>query len=156
MDCSMPNFPVHHHFPRLLKLLSIESVMSSNPLILCCPPLLLPSVFPSFSVFSSESTLHIRQSIGASALVLPIVIQSWFPLWLTGLIWLLSVDAQVSSPGTTASILQCSVFFMVQLSPPYMTTGKTIALTRQTFVDMSAPWCSSAFKVRAASTERST
>ena len=77
----------------LLKLMSIELVMPSNHLILCCPLLLLPSIFPSIRVFSNESVLHIRwQSIGASALasVLPMNIQDWFPLGWTGWISLQS------------------------------------------------------------------
>ena len=60
MDCSMPGFPVHHQLPELLKLMSIESVMPSNHLILCRPLLLLPSIFPSIRIFSNESVLHIR------------------------------------------------------------------------------------------------
>ena len=60
MDCSMPGFPVHHQLPELLKLMSIESVMPSNHLILCCPFLLLPSILPNIRVFSNESVLHIR------------------------------------------------------------------------------------------------
>ena len=60
IDCSTPGFPVLHYFPELLKLMSIESVMPSNHLILCCPLLLLPSVFPRIRVFSSELALHIR------------------------------------------------------------------------------------------------
>ena len=60
MDCSTPGFPVHHQFPELLKLMSIESVMPLNHLILCCPLLLLPSIFPSIRVFPNESVLHIR------------------------------------------------------------------------------------------------
>ena len=60
MDCSAPSFPVHHQLQSLLKLMSIESVMPSNHLILCCPLLLLPSIFPSIRVFSNESVLHIR------------------------------------------------------------------------------------------------
>jgi len=78
---------------RLLKLMSIELVMPSNHLILCWPLLLLPSIFPSFRVFSNESALRFcGQSIGvsASASVLPMNIQGWFPLGLTGLIFLLS------------------------------------------------------------------
>ena len=62
MDCSIPGFPVHHSPLSLLKLMSIESVMPSNHLILCCPLLLLPSIFPSIRVFSNESVLHIRWS----------------------------------------------------------------------------------------------
>ena len=60
MDWSMPGFPVHHQFPELLKLMSTESVMPCNHLILCHPLLRLPSIFPSISVFSNDSTLHIR------------------------------------------------------------------------------------------------
>ena len=60
MDCSTPGFPVHHHSQSLLKLMSIESVMSSYHLSLCCPLLLLPSIFPSIRVFFNESVLHIR------------------------------------------------------------------------------------------------
>ena len=78
------------NFQNLLKLMSIESVMPSNHLILCCPLLLPPSIFPSIRVFSDESVLRIRwpKSIGvsASASVLPVNIQGWFPLELTGLI----------------------------------------------------------------------
>ena len=60
MDCSTPGFPVHQQLQSLLKLMSIKSVMPSNHLILCCPLLLLPSIFPSIRVFSNESVLHIR------------------------------------------------------------------------------------------------
>ena len=60
MDCSTPGFPVHHQLPELAQLMSVESVMPTNHLILCCPLLLLPSTFPSISVFSNESTIHIR------------------------------------------------------------------------------------------------
>ena len=60
MDCSMPGIPVHHQLPESTQLMSIESVMPSNHLILCCPPLLLPSIFPSIRVFSNESTLSMR------------------------------------------------------------------------------------------------
>ena len=60
MDCSTPGFPVHHHLLELLKLMSIELMMPSNHLILCCPLLLLPSIIPSIRVFSNESVLHIR------------------------------------------------------------------------------------------------
>ena len=117
----------------LLKLMSIESVMPSNHLILCHPLLLLPSIFPSIRVFSwfFESG---DQSIGvsASASVLPMNIQDWFPLGWTGWLSLLSKGLQHHS--SKASIHRCSAFFTVQLSHPYMTTGKTIALTRRTFV----------------------
>ena len=124
----------------LPKLMSIESVMSSNHLILCRPLLLMPSSFPSIRVFSNESALRIR----------------WPKYWsfsfnislsneYTGLIcfrmdWLdlLAVQGTLKSllqhHSSKASILQCSAFFTVQLSHPYMTTGKTIPLTRRTFV----------------------
>ena len=95
-------------------------------------PLLLPSIFPSISIFSNESVLHIRyQSIGASASasVLPVNIQDWFPLGLTGLISLQSKGLSRVFSNTTVQ-KQHSAFFTVQLSHPYMTTGKTIALTR--------------------------
>ena len=121
--------------------MSIESVMPSNHLILCRPLLLMPSIFPSTRVFTNESALHIR----------------WPKYWsfsfkisptneLPGLIsfrmdWLdlLAVQGTLKSllqhHSSKASILQCSAFFIVQLSHPYLTAGKTIALTRQTFVD---------------------
>ena len=114
--------------------------MSSDHLILYCPLLLLPSIFPSIGVFSSESVLRSGgQSIGvsASALVLPINIQDWFPLGWTGWISLKSKGlSRVFSKhhSSKTSILWCSAFFIVQLSHPYVTTGKTIALTRWTFV----------------------
>ena len=125
----------------LLKLMSIESVMPSNHFILCCPRLLLPSIFPSIRVFSNESVLHITNSS-----------HQWPKYWsfsfsispsneYSGLIsfrmdWLdlLAVQGNLKSllqhHSSKTSILQCSAFFMVQLSHLYMTTGKTIALTR--------------------------
>ena len=123
----------------LLKLMLIESVVPYNCLILCCPLLLLPSILPSIRVFSSESVLRIRWPsirVSASASILPMTVQYLFPLGLTGSISLLSKDSQ--KPPThslKASILWHSAFFMVQHSHPYMTTGKTIALTRRTFVN---------------------
>ena len=114
--------------------------MPSNLLNLCHPLLLLPSIFPSIRVFSNESVLLIRcQNIGvsASASVLPMNIQDRFPLGLTGLISLQSKELSKSllqHHSSKASILQCSAFFIVQPSHPYMTTGKTVALTRQTSV----------------------
>ena len=121
----------------LLKLMPIESVMTSNHLILCCPLLLLPSIFPSIRVFSNESVFSIR----------------WPNYWsfsfnmspsneYSGLISfridLLIVQGTLKSlfqhHRSKVSILQCSAFFMVQLSHPYMTIGKTIALTRWTFL----------------------
>ena len=123
-----------------LKLMPIESVMPSNHLILCCPLLLLPSIFPSIRVFSKDC-LHIRWpklGASASASVLPMTIQEWFPFsidWFDVLAVQGTLKNLLQHHSSKASILQCSAFFMVQLSHPHMTTGKTIALTRQTFVD---------------------
>ena len=140
MDCSPPGLPIHHHLPELVKLLSIESVMPSSHLILCCPLLLLPPISPSLRVFSNGSTLHMRWPKYWS-FSFSISLSNEHP----GLIsfrmdWLDLLTVQ----GTLKSLLQhhsskppirrCSAFFTVQLSHPYMTTGKTIALTRQTFV----------------------
>ena len=114
---------------RFLKLMSIESLLPSNHLILF-HPFLLPSVFLRVRIFSNESALHtIDQRIGASALVLPMSIQNWFPLGMTGLIFLQSKGLSSSK----ASILRLAAFLTVQLSHPYMTTRKTIVLTIQTF-----------------------
>ena len=122
----------------LLKLMSIELVMPSNHLALCYPLLLLPSLFPSIRIFSSESDRHIRWPkywSSASASVLPMNFQGWFPLGLTGLISLQSKGQEpLQHHSLKASILQCSAFFRVQLSHPYMTTGKTIAFILWTFV----------------------
>ena len=137
MDCSTPGFPVHHQPLELLKLMSIESVMPSNHLIFCCPLLLLPSTFPASGSFpKSQFFTSDGQSIGASASVLLMNIQDWFPLGLPSLISLQSkgLSSFLQHHSSKASILQCSAFFIVQLSHPYMTTGKTTALTRWIFV----------------------
>ena len=171
----------------LLRVMSIETMMPSNPFILCRPLLLMPSIFPSIRVFSSESALHIQWpqyysfNFSISSSRSP-SIQGWFPLGLTSLISCCPRDSQESAlhirwpkywsfsfnisssneypglisfrmgwldllavQGTLKSLLQHhsskasirwhSAFFIVQLSHPYMTTGKTIALTRWTFVD---------------------
>ena len=126
----------------LLKLMSIESVMPSNHLILCHPLLLLPSVFPSIKVFSIESVLCITcprnwSFNSALASMLPINIQGWFPLRLTGLISLQSKGLSRLFCNTRVQKHQffgAYLFFMVQISHLYMTTGKTIALTLWTFV----------------------
>ena len=123
----------------LLKLMSIVSVMPSNHLILCCP-LLLPSIFPSIKVFSNEMVLHIRwpkyQSFSFS--ISPSNEYSGQVSFRTDLLDLLVVQGTLKSllqhHHSTASILRRSAFFIVQLLHPYMTTGKTIALTRQTSV----------------------
>ena len=127
----------------LLQLLSIESVMPSNHFTLCPPLLLLPSIFPSIRVFSNESAFRIRwpsTGVSASTSVLPMNTQDWSPLGWTGWISLLSKGlSRIFSNSSKASSLQRSAFFTVQLSHPYMTTGKTIVLTRQTFVDKAMP-----------------
>ena len=130
MDCSTPGFPVNPNSQSLLRLMSIESVMPSDHLILCHPLLLLPSIFPSIRVFLNESAFHIR----------------WPEYWsfsfsispsneYTGLIsfridWLdlLTVQGTLKSllqhHSSKASILQCSAFFIAQLSHPYVTYWK--------------------------------
>ena len=123
----------------LLKLMSIESVMPSNHLIVCHPLLLLPSIFPSIRSFPmSQFFASGDQSAGVSAStsVLPMNIQDWFPLGLTGWISLQSKGLSRIFSNTTVQKHQFfdTVFFIVQLSCPYMSTGKTIALTKQTFV----------------------
>ena len=120
----------------LLKLISIESVMPSNHLILCCPLLLLPSIFPSIRVFSNQSDLRIRWpkhwsfsfSISPSNEHPGLISfrMDWLDLWR---------DSQESSPTPQfKSINSLVLSFIVQLSHPYMTTGKTIALTKQNCV----------------------
>ena len=127
----------------LPKLLSIESVMPSNHL--CHLLLLLPSIFPNIRVFSSESALHIRWPKDWSfsfTSVLPMNTQNWSPLGWTGWISLQSKRRSKSllqHHSSKASVLQCSAFFIVQLSHPYTTTGKTIDLTKQTFVGKVMP-----------------
>ena len=124
----------------LLKLMSIESVMPSNHLILCSPLLLLPSIFPSIRVFSNESVLRIRWpkywsfsfSISPSNEYSGLI--SFRMDWLDLLAVQGTLKRLLQHHSSKASILLCSAFLMVQLSHPYMTTGKTIALTRQTFV----------------------
>ena len=141
MGCSVPGFPSFTISQRLLKLMSIESVMPSNSFILCCPLLLLPSIFPSISVFPvSWLFLSGGQSIGVSPSRYYQSFQEYSGLISFRIDWfdLLAVQGTLKSflqhYSSKASILQCSAFFMVQLSYPYMTTGKTIALIRQTFV----------------------
>ena len=120
----------------LLKLMSTESVMPSNHLILCHPLLLLPSIFPSIRVFSKESVLCISIGVSASTSVFPMNIQDWFPLGWTGWISLQSetLNSLFQQHGSKASILRCLPFFIAQLSHPYMTTGKIIALRRWAFL----------------------
>ena len=123
------------------KPMSIESVMPSNHLILCCPLLLLPSIFPRIRVFSNKSILHIRwpKYWSFSFNISPSNEHPGLISLRMDLLDLLAVQGTLKSllqhHTSKASFLQCSAFFIVQLSHPYMTTGKTIALTRQTFVD---------------------
>ena len=140
MDCSMPGFPVHHHLPEFTQThvhWVYDSIQPSHP---HCPLLLLPSIFSKIRIFSSESALCIRwpkywsfsfsisPSNEYSGLISFTV--NWFDL--------LAVQGTLKSllqhHSSKASILLCSAFFIVQLSHPYKTTGKTIALTRRTFV----------------------
>ena len=154
----MPGLPVHHRFfatpwtaacqvslsitnsQSLLKLTSIGSVMLSNHPILCRPLLLLPSTFPSIRVFSSESVLHIRWAKYCSLNFSISLSNEYSGLSSSRIYWfnLLAVQGTLKSllqhHSSKTSILWHSAFFMVQLSHPYMTTGKTIALTRSTFV----------------------
>ena len=125
----------------LLKLTSIKLVMPSSHLILCRPLLLLPQSLPASESFPmSQLFASGGQSIGVSALAsfLPKNTQDWSPLEWIGWLDLLAVQGTLKSllqhHCSKASILQHSAFFRVQLSHPYLTTGKTIALTRQTFV----------------------
>ena len=125
----------------LPKLMSIESVMPSNNLILCCPLLLLPSIFPSIRVFSIDQFFTSGgHSIGVSysTSVLPMNNQDWSISYRMDWLDLFAVQGTLKSllqhHSSKASILWHSAFFMVQLPHPYMTTGKTIALTRWTFV----------------------
>ena len=140
MNCNMPGLPVHHQLLEFTQTDVLQSVMPSSHLILCLPLLLLPPIPPSIRVFSNESTLRMR----------------WLKYWsfsfsiipskgIPGLIsfrmdWLdlLAVQGTLKSllqhHTSKASILRRSAFFTVQLSHPYMTTGKTIALTRWTLV----------------------
>ena len=124
----------------LLKLMPIESVMPSNHLFLWHPLLLLPSIFPSIRVFSNESVLHIRWSKywSFSFSIIPSKeipgLISFRMDWLDLLAVQVTLRSLLQHHSSKASIVRHSAFFIVQLSRPYMTTGKTTALTRQTFV----------------------
>ena len=133
MDCSTPGSPVLPISQSLLKLMSIESVMPSNHLILC-PLLLLPSIFPSIRVFSNESVFHIRWPKYWSFTFSISPSNEYSGLISIRMEWLdlLAVQGALKSflqhHSSKASIRQRSAFFTVQLSHPYMTTGKTIAI----------------------------
>ena len=140
MNWSMPGLPVQHQLPE-----SIQNHVhwigdAIQPLILCRPLLLLPSIFPSIRVFSNESALHIRwpKYWNFSFSISPSNEHSGLISFRMDWLDVLTVEGTLKSllqrHSSKASILQRSVFFIVQLSQPYMTTGKTIALTRWTFV----------------------
>ena len=139
MDCSTPALPITNSWS-LLKLMSILSVMPSNHLILCCPLLLPPSIVSSIRVFSNESVLPIRwpKDWSFSFNISPFHEYSGMISFRMDWLDLLAVQGTLKSllqhHSSKASILQLSVFFIVQLSHPYMTAGKTKALTRWTFV----------------------
>ena len=139
MDCSTPGSLSFTLSWGLLRFMSIESVMPSNHLILCRLLLPLPSIFPSIRVFSNESALCIRwpkywsfsfsiSPCNESGLISFRI--DWFDL----LVVQVTLKSLLQHHNLKASILQCSAFFMVQLSHPHMTTGKTIVLTTRTFV----------------------
>ena len=139
MDQSTPGLPVRHRIPELPKLISTESVMPSNHLIPCHPLLFLPSVFPSIRAFSNESALHIRwpkywsfsfNISPSNEHPVPISLRmDWSDLAVQA-----TLKNLLQHHSSKASILWHSALFIVQLSYPYMPTGKSIALTRRIFV----------------------
>ena len=141
MNRSTPGLPVDHQAWSLLKLTSIELVSPSNHLILCRPLLLLPSILPSIRVFSNESALRIRWprywsfsfNISTSSEYSGLI--SFRIHCLDLLAGLGTLKSLLQHHSSKASILWRSAFLIVQLSHPYMTTGKTIALTRPNFSD---------------------
>ena len=140
MDCSTPGLPVHHQLPELAQTHVHrvgDTIQPSHPLL---SPSLPPSIFPSIRVFSNESILCIRWpkychfsfSISPSNEYSGLI--SFRMDWLDLLVVQETLKSLLQHHTSKASILQCSAFFIVQLSHPYMTTGKTIALTRQTLL----------------------
>ena len=138
MDCSTSGLPVHNQLLVFTQLMSIELVMPSNHLILSRPLLLLPSIFPS--VFSNESALYIRWpkywsfSFNISPSNEHPGLISFQMYWLALLVVQETLKSLLQHHSSKSSIIQRSAFFTVQLSHLYMNTGKTIALTRRTFV----------------------
>ena len=137
----MPGLPVHHQLPgSLLKLMCIKSVRPSNHLILCCPLLLLPSIFPSIKVFSDDSVLCIRWpkywsfSFSVSPFNEHSGLISFRMDWLDCLVVQGTLKSLLQHHSSKTLILRSSDFFILQLSHLYMTTDKTIALTRWTLV----------------------
>ena len=133
MDCSMPGLPVHHQLPEFTQTHAHESEMPSSHLVLCHPLLLPLSIFTSIMIFPNESVLHIRwpKYWSFSFRISPSNEYSGLISFRIDWLDLLSVQGTLKNllqhHSSKASILQCSAFFMVQLSHPYMTTGKTIA-----------------------------
>ena len=140
MNHSTPGFPVHHQLPEFIQTQCIKLVMPSSHLILCHPLLLLPPIPPSIRVFSNESTFHMSWPMywSFSFSISPSNdhpgLISFRMDWLDLLAVLGTLNSLLQHHSSNTSILRCSAFFTVQLSHPYMTTGKTIALTRWTFV----------------------
>ena len=140
MDCSTPGLPVHHQLPEFTQTHVHESVLPSSHLSLCRPFLLLPPIPPSIRVFSNESALRIRWPKYWSCSFSLSLSNEYSGLISFRMDWLdlLAVQGTLKSllqhHSSKASILWRSAFFMIQLSHPYMSTGKTTALTRQTFV----------------------
>ena len=140
LDCSTPGLPVLHHLPEFMQTQSIEFVMTCSHLILSRPLLLLPPIPPSIRAFSNESTLRRRWpkywifsfSIIPSKEIPGLI--SFRMDWLDLLAVQGTLKSLLQHHSSKASILQRSAFITVQLLHPYMTTGKTIALTRQTLV----------------------
>ena len=144
MGCSMPGFPVHHQVPELAQTMSIESMMPSNYLIICHPLLLLPPIPPRIRVFSNESDICIRwpKYLSFSFSISPSNEYSGLISFRMDWLDLLAVQGTLKSllqpHSSKASIVRCSAFFLVHLSHPYMTTGKTIALTKWILL---VKWC---------------
>ena len=145
MDCSTPGLPVHHQLPELAQTHVhpvSDAIQPSHPL---SPRLLLPSIFLSIRVFSNESVLHIRWpkywsfSFSISPSNEDSGLISFRMDWLALLVAQGTLKSLLQHHSSKASIHQHSALFMVQLSHPYVTTGKTIALTRQTFVSSYGP-----------------
>ena len=140
MDCSKPGLPVHHQILELTQIHVHPVGHPFNHLILCCPLLLLPSIFPSIRIFSNESGRHIKWpkywsfsfSISASNEYSGLI--SFRMDWLDLLAVQGTLKSLLQHLSSKASILLHSAFFIVQLSYPYITIGKTIALTRWTFI----------------------
>ena len=136
MNCSMPGLPVHHQLPEITQIHVSDAIQPSRPLLSPSPSALN---LPSIRVFSNESVLHIRwPKYWSFSFISPSNEYSGLISFRIDCFDFLAVQGTLKSllqhHSSKASILQCSAFFIVQLSHPYMTTGKTIALTRRAFV----------------------